>query len=125
MAEATGDAISNAITLIDGIVVICGGLAGASSVFLPYLIEEMNGTFTCPDGTKFRRLAAKVYNLESESDRQKFVLRSAREIEIYGTKKKIKYDPEMRIGVGISRIGTSKAVAIGAYAFALNSLDTR
>ena len=52
-------------------------------------------------------------------------IHSKEEIEEYGTKKKIRYDPEMRIGVGISKIGTSKAIAIGAYAFALNSLDSR
>lgn len=123
MAEATGDAISNAITLIDGIVVIGGGLAGAASVFLPYLVDEMNGTFTSPGGTKFRRLTANVYNLESETDREKFVRGSAKEIPVYGTKKKVKYDPETRIGIGISKIGTSKAIAIGAYSFALSSLD--
>ncbi len=123
MAEAAGDAISNAITLIDGLVVIGGGLAGASSVFLPYLVEEMNGTFTSPNGSKFHRLAARVYNLEDEADREKFVRGLTKEITVYGSKKKVKYDSEMRIGVGISKIGTSEAIAIGAYAFALNSLD--
>lgn len=124
MAVAAGDAISNAITLIDGIVVIGGGLAGASSVFLPYLVEEMNSTFTSPDGSKFRRLSANVYNLENEGDRQKFVHGSTKEISVYGSERRVKYDPEMRIGVGISRIGTSKAIAIGAYAFALSLLDS-
>jgi glucokinase len=123
MAEATGDAISNAITLIDGLVVIGGGLAGASSVFLPYLVDEMNSTFTSPNGEKFHRLAAHVYNLESEADREKFVRGSTTELTVYGSNKKVKYDSEMRIGVGISKIGTSKAIAIGAYAFALNSMD--
>ena len=122
MAEATGDAISNAITLIDGLVVIGGGLAGASSVFLPHLVNEMNGMFTGPNGIPFRRLAANVYNLENEADRDKFVHGSTKEVAVYGSKKKVKYDSEMRIGVGISKIGTSKAIAIGAYAFALNSL---
>ena len=35
------------------------------------------------------------------------------------------YDPLRRIGVGISRLGTSEAVAIGAYAFALRKLDAK
>lgn len=122
MAEAAGDAISNAITLIDGLVVIGGGLAGASSVFLPFLVEEMNGTFTGPDGKKFRRLAAHVYNLEDERELDKFLRGSMVEIPVYGSVRKVSYDPEMRIGVGVSRIGTSKAISIGAYAFALNSL---
>jgi len=32
-------------------------------------------------------------------------------------------DPLHRIGIGISRLGTSKATAIGAYAFALKKPD--
>jgi len=35
----------------------------------------------------------------------------------------VKYDPLLRVGVGVSRLGTSEAVAIGAYAFALRKLD--
>ena len=123
MAEATGDAISNAITLIDGLVVIGGGLAGASDVFLPSLVKEMNGNFTGPDGKQFRRLVANVYNLENESNLQRFLRGSTKEIDVHGIARKVKYDPEMRIGVGISKIGTSKAISIGAYAFALRALD--
>lgn len=123
MAEATGDAISNAITLIDGIVVIGGGLSGASELFLPYIVQEMNGTFTKPDGTQFRRLVSKVYNLEEGGELQEFLRGSAKEITVYGAKRKLSFDSEMRIGVGISKMGTSRAISIGAYSFALNSLD--
>ncbi len=123
MAEAAGDAISNAITLIDGIVVIGGGLSGASDIFLPYIINEMNSNYTKPEGTRFPRLLANVYNLENKDELNRFLLGSTKEISVYGTDKTIKYDSEMRIGVGISKIGTSKAISIGAYAFALNFLD--
>lgn len=123
MAEVTGDAISNAITLIDGLVVIGGGLSGASEVFLPYIVNEMNSNYTRPDGTQFRRLVTNVYNLEDENELQRFLRGSTKEITVYGTTQKVKYDPEKRIGVGISKIGTSKAVSIGAYAFALSRLD--
>lgn len=83
----------------------------------------MNNRFTSPDGKEFRRLSSNVYNLEDEGQLSRFLKGSSKEIFIYGTNKKIKYDPEMRIGVGISKIGTSKAISIGAYSFALNSLD--
>lgn len=125
MAEAVGDAISNAITLIDGIVVIGGGLSGAAEVFLPEVVKEMNSMFVKPDGTTFRRLAANVYNLEEKEEFEKFLKGSSKEITVYGSSRTVKYDPEMRIGVGISKIGTSKAISIGAYAFALNSLDSK
>ena len=46
MAEACGDAIANAITLIDGLVVIGGGLSGASDIFLPFWVDEMEWKFS-------------------------------------------------------------------------------
>jgi glucokinase len=42
-----------------------------------------------------------------------------------GSDRKVAYDPLKRVGVGLSRLGTSQAVAIGAYAFALAELDRR
>ena len=61
--------------------------------------------------------------MENKDELNRFLLGSTKEISVYGTDKTIKYDSEMRIGVGISKIGTSKAISIGAYAFALNFLD--
>jgi glucokinase len=34
----------------------------------------------------------------------------------------IEYDPLQRLGVGMSRLGTSEAVALGAYGYALSKL---
>lgn len=122
MAEAVGDSISNAITLIDGLIVIGGGLSGAADLFMPYLVDEMNSNFEKADGSIFRRLTQKVYNLESDNGLKEFLKGSTKELKIIGTDKKIKYDPETRIGVGISKIGTSLAISLGAYAFAINKL---
>ena len=124
LGEAVGDAIANAITLIDGLVVIGGGLAGASDIFLPSIVKEMNSTFAKPDGSSLRRLVANVYNLEDKASLDRFLHGSTKEIAGDGSSRKIKYDPEMRTGVAISKIGTSKAIALGAYAFALSSLDS-
>ena len=41
--EAAGDAIAQALTLVDGLVVIGGGLSGAAPLFLPALIDAANG----------------------------------------------------------------------------------
>ena len=123
MAIACGDTISNAITLIDGLVVIGGGLSGASDVFLPYLVDEMNSSYKREDGSEFRRLVQQVYNLEQEDALTKFLKGSVKELEILGTNEVVKYDPDSRLGVGISKIGTSKAISLGAYAIALNELD--
>ena len=125
MAKVAGDAVSNAVTLIDGLVVIGGGLAGASDLFLPYLVDEMNSSYVLPDGKKFKRLVANVYNLEDHEQLSRFLKGSVKEIYIYNTSKIIKYDPELRIGVGISKLGASRAISIGAYAFALKMLDEK
>ncbi|MHC1736661.1 MAG: ROK family protein [Ignavibacteriaceae bacterium] len=123
MAEAVGDAISNAVTLIDGLVVIGGGLAGASELFLDQIVAEMNSHYISSEGKAFKRLVAEVFNLEDPQKANEFLKGDPKEITVYGTNKKITYDSGIRTGVGISKIGTSKAIATGAYAFALNSLD--
>lgn len=124
MASVVGDVISNAVALLDGLVIIGGGLSGASSLFIPFLIDEMNGSFTKFDGSKQKRLIAEIYNLEDDNEMKKFVKSEAKEILVYGTDKKVKYDPSQKIGVGVSKLGTSKAISIGAYAYALHKLDT-
>lgn len=123
MAQVVGDAISNAVTLLDCLVVIGGGLSGAAPLFLPFLIDEMKSNFVKDDGTSYRRLIAEVYNLEDEKELEKFLKNNEKEIIVPRTNKKIMYDPFQRIGVAVSKIGTSKAIALGAYAFALNKLD--
>jgi glucokinase len=124
MGETVGDALANAVSLIDGLVVIGGGLSAASSVFLPRLVAEMNGGIEMLDGKCIPRMEMKAFNLESETDMAAFVRGDVREITVPGTARKLLYDPLKRIGVGVSRLGTSRAVSIGAYAFALHALDS-
>ncbi|PKO95231.1 MAG: hypothetical protein CVU14_11930, partial [Bacteroidetes bacterium HGW-Bacteroidetes-9] len=125
MAEVAGDSIANAITLIDGLVVIGGGLAGAYPLFLQKLVDEMNSNLTTMLGTALDRMEIKAFNLEDENEFARFYEGDTREIKVPFSTRRIKYDPMKRIGVGISRLGTSKAVSIGAYAFALNKLDSK
>jgi glucokinase len=125
MGEVVGDALGAALTLVDGLAVIGGGVSGAAPLFLPAVVEELNGSYTGPDGNSFRRLATKAFNLEDPAQLDLFLKGDTREITIPGTNRKLKYDPLARVGVGMSRLGTSEAVAIGAYAFALKKLDQR
>ena len=122
MGEVLGDAIGNVLTLIDGIAVIGGGVSGAASLFLPAMMEEINSNYKNYNGDVYRRLAVSAFNLEDEKDLELFKKGDSKEITVPGSSKKIMYDPMSRVGVGISKIGTSKAVALGAYAFALNNL---
>lgn len=123
LGESVGDSLSNAITLIDGLIVIGGGVSGAHPLFMSSLIAEMNGTYETPSGEKFPRLALKTYNLEDEKELSSFLSGDKCEIKVPMFDKKVVYDPLKRIGVGVSKLGTSKAVSIGAYSFALNALD--
>jgi glucokinase len=115
--------MGQALTLIDGLAVIGGGVSGSWPLFLPALVNELNSTYTAPNGRKFRRLVPVAFNVEDEAQRTKFLQGETREITVPGTRRKLKYDPLARIGVGMSRLGTSEAVAIGACAFALRKLD--
>jgi len=117
------DALANAITLIDGLIVIGGGLSGAYSFFLPKLIAEMNNPFNTISGHIIERLEVKAYNLEDPADLDKFLKPATRAIRIPFSNRSLVFDPNKKIGVGISRLGTSGAVSIGAYAFALHKLD--
>ena len=56
---------------------------------------------------------------------EQFLEGEVRTISVPGSTKTVVYDPLQRIGVGLSRLGTTEAVAVGAYAFALQSLDQR
>ena len=123
LSEVVGDALCNAVTLMDGLIVIGGGLAGAQSLILPGIVKEMNTPIPTLNGKKIDRLEAKVYNLEDEEEFFAFARGEKKEITIPGTNKTMHYDPLKRVGVGISRLGTSKAVSLGAYAFALFKLD--
>jgi len=122
LGEVVGDAMAQALTLIDGLAVIGGGVSGSAPLFLPALVAELNSTYTGPNGNTFSRLGAAAFNLEDPAQLGSFLTGSKKEIVVPGSTRKLAYDPLPRIGVGMSRLGTSEAVAIGAYAFALGKL---
>jgi glucokinase len=123
LAIVAGDALANTITLLDAPVVIGGGVSGAYQLFLQKLVDEMNASFRSLNGNSLHRMEITALNLENDNELQLFLENKATEITVpFGTRK-VSYDPSRFIGVGITRLGTSRAVSIGAYAFALNQLD--
>lgn len=123
LGEMAGDAIAQAITLIDGLVVIGGGLTGAAKYIMPALLKEMNSETGMMDGSRFPRLQSKAYNLDDEADFNRFAQGEAVKIAIPGSDRLVDYDPCKRIGVMISQHGASRSVALGAYVYALNHLE--
>jgi glucokinase len=118
------DAIANANTLIDGLTVIGGGLSGAFPLFLPKTIEMLNRRFTRADGGKFPRMEVSAYSLEDEKEEQRFLNFDKKMISVPFSNDTIPYYEEKKMGVGISRLGTSESVAMGAYALAVDKLGS-
>jgi glucokinase len=123
LGEVVGDALAHALTLIDGLAVIGGGLSAAGPLYLPALLAELNDTYDTPAGGTRRRLVQQAFNLEDSAQLAAFLRGATREIAVPGTDRRLAYDPHARIGVGVSRLGTSEAIALGAHAFALRQLD--
>ena len=116
MGEEAGDTIAHAITLIDGLVVIGGGLTNASKYFMSSLMNELNGTIGKLNSETFSRLQMKAYNLDNELEMTNFLIGYSERVNIQGTTKMVNYDSAKRIGVAVSKLGASKAIALGAYA---------
>ena len=123
MGRTAGKAMAIAAQLMDGLIVIGGGITASHKYFMPALLEELRGTVKTLSGDTLQRLQMKVYNLDDEAEFAAFAQGEARELKVYGSDQVVTYDPQKRIGVMISRIGASKAISVGAYDFALSELD--
>ncbi len=123
LAEVAGNSIADAVTLTDGIVVIGGGLAGAWPLFLQQLVDEMNWSYKEISGNELPRMEILAYNLRNEDCFKDFIKDTSVPVKVPFSDKTVDYDPVKKVAVGISRLGTSRAVAVGAYAFALNELS--
>jgi len=120
MGRALGDTIANLQTLIDSIVVIGGGITGAASLYMPSVMEELNSHFRQTSGEKIPRLVQKVFNLDDHAASKEFFKDKSVEIIVKESGKKLYYNPEPHLAIATSRIGASRAIALGAYAIALS-----
>lgn len=122
LGEMAGDAIASALTLVDGLVVIGGGLTGASKYILPALLKELNGTTGMMSGDRFDRLQMKVFDLDHPEEFDRFARGEAVKIAVPGTGRLVDYDPFKRVGISFSHQGANRSIAMGAYLYALNHL---
>ena len=124
LGKILGDKIADVMTFLDGgLVVIGGGVAGAKEFIVPAMLEEMNSTYTNYSGQTFPRLTQKVYFLDDDKQFQQFVQGKETKLSIPESNEELLYDPETKIGIGFSRVGTSRSISLGAYAFAVNRLE--
>lgn len=122
--DILGNLIANVSTIIDGMVVIGGGVSNAHKWFMPALLKELNGTINRYDNMgSVPRMESKAYDLTDAAQAEQFYQGGTTLVQIpYGTQKVV-YNKDKKIGITLSKLGTSSAVAIGAYAFALNEID--
>ena len=119
-ATVLADIIANIATVIDGIVVLGGGLSGASKIFMPKVVELLNTAYPGLDGNKIPRMEISAFNLDDKEGQKAFTATSGKMIKVPFSDKEVWYDPSKKIGVTATKLGTSSAVAIGAYAYAIN-----
>jgi len=81
-----------------------------------------DGCFISQASAMTVRLTPRAFNFEDAAQRAEFLTGDRRVIPVPGSDRTVQYDPLQRTAIGISRLGTSEAVAIGAYAFALRRL---
>ncbi len=123
MGSVAGDAMATAVTLIDGLIVIGGGITAAKKYIMPSLLASLRSKTHTISGEELDRVQMKVYDLDNEEEFAEFARGEQRTLKVYGFDDEVMYDPQKRIGVGISKMGASKAISVGAYTFALNELD--
>lgn len=123
--ETAGNAMAIAAQLIDGIIVIGGGITAARHLILPSLLNELRDSFATIGGDSVRRLQMEVFNLDNPEEFDAFAKGNKKMIAVRGTDLMVEYDNMKRIGVTFSKLGASKAISAGAYAYALSKLDEK
>ena len=121
--EIAGDSMAIAAQLVDGIIVIGGGITAARHLIFPTLLSELRSSFATLGGDSVKRVQMEVFNLDDQTEFESFARGNSKSIPIRGTNLSVEYDNMKRIGVTFSKLGASKAISVGAYAFALSQID--
>lgn len=123
MGEMIGDIMSYALAIVDGILVIGGGLTGASKYIMKGLMKELKGNVKVFGGASFPKTEMEVYNLMDEVDKNKFLSSEDVQVRVPKSEEYVLYNKSKKTGIIVSQIGTNQAVMYGAYAYALKQLD--
>lgn len=121
--ETAGDSMAIAAQLVDGIIVIGGGITAAGRWILPSLLKEMRSKLATLGGDEVSRVQMEVFNLDDPAEFEAFARGNTRTMVVRGTNLTVEYDDMKRIGVTFSKLGASRAISAGAYAFALSQID--
>lgn len=122
LGKIAADAIANALDIVDGIVSIGGGLAGAGKYIVPALVAELNTYLTTFAVDHVNLLQMKAYNWDDEAEQKAFLGIDVESVAVPRTDKTVPYLTNRAICVGLSKNGASSSIMQGAYAFALAQL---
>lgn len=125
MGLAAGHAMATAASLIDGIIVVGGGITAARHLMAGGIMRSLKATVKTLGGDTVRCVQPEVFDLDNPAEFARFAAGDSRTINIPGTDIPVIYDPMKRIGLTFSTMGASHAIAAGAYAFALTEIDNR
>jgi len=126
LGHTLGETLATVMTLIDGIVVIGGGLSGAHPYFMPAVMEELRRGLVSHSGLVFPKLQMTVYDMDKPEQLEMLLKPDMEYVEVPGCEgERVCYSKSKMSGIAISRLGASEAISLGAYAFALNELDKK
>lgn len=121
--RCAGASLATVCSLVDGALVIGGGLTGASKYIMPSLMEELGGTLEMNGGQKVGRLQSRCVFIDDDGRLKELASAGKASVKVHGSEDVVMYDREWRTPVLLSRSGASEAISAGAYVFALASID--
>ena len=123
--EVAGDAIAHVLNIVDGVVVMGGGIANAAKYIFPGIDKQLNRTFTNSLNDSFPCLQMKVYDLMDHKQEADFYREENYVTKIPTTDLEVSYLGNRRTCLSKTNIGASTAISLGAYAYALHQLDAK
>ncbi|MBR4338034.1 MAG: ROK family protein [Bacteroidaceae bacterium] len=123
LGQVTAATLVNVLNIVDGIVVVGGGLSHNAKWILPGMMEEFArpvGTFT---GSLLPTLQSEVYNFEDPDERAAFLEDKDVYLDVPHTDRQVLYCAQRKVAVTISELGASKAINLGAYNYAIQQLE--
>lgn len=125
LGEVLGNSLAQALNMVDGLVVIGGGVSGAIKYIMPSVIKELRSPHYTSKGEEILPIQSEVYDLTDEKDTALFLKNETCRVKVPFSDKEATYHFRKKTGIGISFLGTNRAISLGAYAFALQYLDKR
>lgn len=108
-----GDMMADVMALLDASIVIGGGLSGAYPWFASAALARLRS----------RSQARTVFDLETSEGWYGFLDTPRTSVAVPGGSREVSYAARPALGVGRTRMGTSQAIWLGAYAMALDTVD--